>query len=367
MNGSIQIGKFLQIPIKIHWTFGLLLLFVVYIGFANNLDNKEVLAFTLYLLFLFLCVIFHEYGHALIARRYNIITKDIILSPLGGVARLNSIPEEPYKEMIIALAGPVVNLSIAVVLGFIMMVFYPGDLFSSAINLELLIFPSEFIRMAVLINLALFILNLIPAFPLDGGRVLRAILAMKYGRLIATNYASIIGKLLAAGMVLMGMIINNYTISFIGVYIYLTAGWENKNILILEILKNEIASSIANPSFTKICNEDRMRLPIGIYIKNIEKNFLVFDKEENLIGSLAEAKILEAIRLQQEEDLVTNHISKKIAKVETTTSLNEIFQLITNEGLDIVAVMNGKELIGTIDQDAISHFIDFNQKISLKK
>ena len=365
MNGSIQIGKFLQIPIKIHWTFGLLLLFVVYIGLANNLNNKEVLAFTLYLLFLFLCVIFHEYGHALIARRYNIITKDIILSPLGGVARLNSIPEEPYKEMLIALAGPVVNLSIAVILGFLTMVLYPGALFPSAIKLELLIFPSEFIRMAVLINLALFILNLIPAFPLDGGRVLRALLAMKYGRLIATNYTSIIGKLIAAGMVIIGMISNNYTVSFIGVFIYLTAGWENKNILILEILKNEKASSIANPSFSKIYAEDRMSLLIGIYIKNHEKNFLVFDKEENLIGSLAGAKILEAIRLQQEEDLVTIHMSEKIAKVAATTSLNKIFQRMTNEGLDIVAVMNDKELIGALDQEAISHFIELNQKISL--
>jgi Zn-dependent protease len=187
MLGSWRIGRPLGIDLSIHSSFWLLPLFVLVMGwgrgaFAAAFDVAVVLA-------AFGCVALHELGHALAARWYGIRTRDIILYPIGGVARLDRIPERPWPEIVIALAGPAVNVAIAAALGLVLL----------ADNFALGITPSDghlanvFLERLLVVNVGLVLFNLIPAFPMDGGRVLRATLSWFTNRVTATNVASWIG------------------------------------------------------------------------------------------------------------------------------------------------------------------------------
>ena len=157
----------------------------------------QSVAYGLVVLTMFVCVVLHEYGHALTGRKFGVKTVDILVSPIGGLARMNKMPEKPIHEFYISIAGPLVNLVIG---SFILLVFY---LYNGKYSLDLNSFdldkPAEFIRILAPINLTLFLFNLIPAFPMDGGRILRSLLASRIGKVKATRIASTVGKVLAVG------------------------------------------------------------------------------------------------------------------------------------------------------------------------
>ena len=202
---TFQIAKFFDIPVKLHSSFGLIVLFLGYLAFEYDLNFFEVLIMAGFLAIMFLCVVLHEYGHALTARKFGISTQDIMLSPIGGVARLHHIPENPLQELYIAFAGPLVNVVIAILLSTILL--FTGDFSIDASLLEGLELDkfSDFIKTVIYLNIGLFLFNLIPAFPMDGGRVLRALIAMKTSRIQATRIASIIGKIISVGFLGFGL------------------------------------------------------------------------------------------------------------------------------------------------------------------
>ena len=363
MQGNLNIGTYLGIPVKIHWSFGLLILFVSYVGLTNGLNGKEIIAFALYIGVLFFCVVLHEYGHALMARRYGVKTRDIILSPIGGVARLESIPEEPYKEFFIALAGPLVNVIIAVFLSIVTLVFYSGSIFPSSENIELLKFPSEFIRFVIVMNIALFVFNLVPAFPMDGGRVLRSLLAIKIGRVKATRIASIIGRGIAIGFIILGLMNSYLLLSIIGVFIYITAGSENKSIEVSEMLKDTKAGHLARDKFTVIKMHDPLSIPIDIYQRGGEKNFLVVNEENKAIGSLPELFIIDAIKDQLHFTPVAQMMSNKITIVSPEAPLTQVYNLMQKEGMAVIGVGDGISPLKIIDREAMSRFLTLQDKI----
>ena len=250
IGNAWQIGVFSQIPVKIHWTFGVLLLFVSYTAFTNGLKTWQSIGFIFYVLILFLCVVLHEFGHALMARKFGVITRDIVLSPIGGVARLESIPDRPLHEFFIAIAGPLVNLCIAALLGLILFVA------SGQVIPELNEFrfdePLEFLRFITFMNFALFLFNLIPAFPMDGGRILRAILSAKLGKVKATRIASFIGRVFAIGFVVFGVFNQQIVLALIGLFIFMMAGQEYNQTRIMAILSEVTVGDIMRTSFTKL-------------------------------------------------------------------------------------------------------------------
>jgi Zn-dependent protease len=191
MNSSWKLGKAFGIPLYIHWTFWLLPLWVVlatgHLGGAEMALNLAVLAAA------FGCVLLHELGHALTARHYGIPTRDITLYPIGGVARLERLADKPVQELWITVAGPAVNLAIAVGLTVVLSLlslFDPGLVFGSLAGL--------FLFRLLAVNVVMVVFNLLPAFPMDGGRVLRALLAMGLGNLRATRIAVNVGLVMAA-------------------------------------------------------------------------------------------------------------------------------------------------------------------------
>ena len=195
MRGSLQIARLFGIPVFVHWSFSFLLLFIIYLEKSRN-GGWEFIAFMgLSVLVLFACVVLHEFGHALSARYYGVHTQDITILPIGGVARLDRLPEKPFQEFVVAIAGPAVNVVICILLGLILFIFYDlplglREMITGEIN-EIITNPLvSFLATLMRANFWLVIFNMVPAFPMDGGRVFRALLSMRFGRTWATKMAS---------------------------------------------------------------------------------------------------------------------------------------------------------------------------------
>ena len=219
MRSSLKVASIFGIEVRIHLTF---LLFLVWIWFSYY----QVAGFTgavqgvLFILALFACVLLHEFGHAFAARGFGIETPDITLLPIGGVARLNRIPDKPWQELVVAIAGPLVNVVIAGVLIFVI------HTSATLEQLEYLENPRvELLAKLASVNVMLVLFNLIPAFPMDGGRVLRALLAMVMPYARATQIAAWIGQGLAVVFGIFG-IFGNPLLIFIAFFIFVGAQQE---------------------------------------------------------------------------------------------------------------------------------------------
>jgi len=225
---SLSLGRYFQIPVFLHWSFILIVLFISYVVISEEMEALQAAAFSLYIILVFFCVVLHEYGHALMARRYGIETQDIIITPIGGLARLRGMPEEPRGELMIAIAGPLVNLVIAVLIFLLLYLMGVGIILPDADDLTILTNPIGFLHLVLMLNFILFLFNLIPAFPMDGGRILRAFLSMKLGKRKATHIASIIGRILAVAFIILASYNGLPGLLFIGIFIFIMAGKESK-------------------------------------------------------------------------------------------------------------------------------------------
>jgi Zn-dependent protease len=220
MRWSLNIGSLFGIRLELHVTF---LLFVGWIAVNQGLltgDALQAAEAVVLLLLVFGCVVLHELGHALAARRYGIATRDIVLLPIGGVARLERMPEQPRQEILVAVAGPAVNVAIAALLYALMKaVEHPTDL------AELL--RGGVLETLLLVNVVMVVFNLVPAFPMDGGRVLRALLALRLPYMQATRIASAVGQGAALLLGVVGLFyLQNWTLAFIALFVFLAAGEE---------------------------------------------------------------------------------------------------------------------------------------------
>lgn len=222
MKGSRYIGSISRIPVFVHWSFFLIILWSGHIGYRAGGWGSVLFSISLTTI-LFGCVFLHELGHALAARRYGVVTRSITLLPIGGVAALERIPERPREELVIALAGPMVNVVIAgVLIGFIG---WPHDMLAYGAQWDF----NHLAEMVLLMNLIMIFFNLIPAFPMDGGRVLRACLAIFLSYPMATTIASVIGQFLALGMFVFGLQSNPF-LCLIGVMVFLGAKAELRQV-----------------------------------------------------------------------------------------------------------------------------------------
>jgi len=350
-----QLGIFWEIPVKVHWTFGLLIIFVIYTALTNGFKLWQGIGFVSYIFVLFFCVILHEYGHALMARKFGVKTKDIILSPIGGLARLESMPEKPMQEFYISIAGPLVNLIIGFVLSVILY-------FSTGIILPDITFmkfddPVEFIRYITFMNLALFFFNLIPAFPMDGGRILRSLLATKIGKIKATKIASGIGRILAIGFVVFGIFNQQLTLSLIGLFIFMMAGKEYDQTKIMAILNSTKVGDIMRTSFTRLHLSDNYTTVIEKYYREGEQNFLIFDSMGNVSGTIPELFIKDTIKNNTLDKSVNQMMSTKMAVVSPATYLKDIIEIMKNEGVAIVSVEENNQLVGVLDRNGIENYL----------
>jgi Zn-dependent protease len=212
MRWSVRLGSLFGIPVYLHFTFLLLLGFVGFRQLAQG-GLSWAIAGVASVAAIFGCVLLHEFGHALAARRYGIRTRDVTLLPIGGVARLERMPEDPRQELVVALAGPAVNVGIALLLGGVL--FITGGA----------VFGGSFIGQLLAINIALVLFNMLPAFPMDGGRVLRALLATRMNYSQATELAARVGRGMAFLLGIAGLFWNPMLV-LIAVFVWFSAGRE---------------------------------------------------------------------------------------------------------------------------------------------
>ena len=216
METSLNLGKLFGIDVKIHWSFLLLPAWLMFSTLLSGGSPATASASILLILAVFGCVVLHEIGHALAARKFGIGTHDIVLYPIGGVASLLRIPKNPVQELVIAVAGPAVNVVIA------------AALFAWMAVVPLAGFTGWLIFNLAWVNVGLVVFNMIPAFPMDGGRVLRSTLAMFTSHYRATQIATSVGKVAAIGLGLLGVFGGHAMLIFIGAFVYLAATAEAK-------------------------------------------------------------------------------------------------------------------------------------------
>ncbi len=276
------------IPVRIHWTFLLLVGWVALSTSAAGVGTVGVLANVALLVAVFVCVVLHELGHALAARRYGIETRDITLLPIGGVARLERLPRRPVEELVVALAGPAVN--VVIVLALLPLT---GWTTAFASLLEPLAFDVSLVRRLAAINVIMVAFNMLPAFPLDGGRVLRALLATRLSYTRATDAAAVVGKLAAVGFAVLGLLVlGNPLLALVGLFVYFAASQEARQVRVRERLRDLDVGDAMATRFEVVSPDTPLETIAHAYVAGGQADFPVV-LEGSLQGVLREADLVD--------------------------------------------------------------------------
>lgn len=353
---SFKLGVFAGIPVKIHWTFGFILLFIAYISFRDELSLAGAGWLSIAFLMLFTCVVLHEYGHALAARKFGIETADILLTPIGGIARLKGNPKKPSHELIIAIAGPLVNLAIIILIA-IYLFFTLDDARISSIQTDFSIDSLQGLLFYVLIiNVMLFTFNLIPAFPMDGGRVLRSLLSMKLDKLRATRIATLIGRVIAVIFVILALFFGNISLGIIGVFVYMMAQQEYTGVRSQVRLENSQVKDFMRTSFHFFYLDDPVQKVMDVFQQGSEKSFLIYNHEHQLQGVLHEL-FLRQIRFRNPSDPVSHWTSSQFEFITDDMSTQHILGLMQKNGYSILPVIRDGQVVGVVDRNDLLNFI----------
>lgn len=358
MSASLQLGRYAGIKVQIHWTFWLLFIFIAFLVFSNDGTWTDLMWHSIFVLALFLCVVFHEFGHALTARKYGIGTRNITLLPIGGVANLKEIPDNPKEEFVIAIAGPAVNVIIALLLYPLV----PIDQFFID-DPELLeerlsgITAENFLFYLFVMNLALVAFNMIPAFPMDGGRVFRAILATRMSRVQATRAATTLGKFMALLFFLFGLFTNIF-LAIVAVFIWFGAHSENIAIQQLSLLEGNDVRDAMITDFTLLMPDDTLQSVIDRILESTEQDFVVTD-HGNVVGILYMADLSNALREKGRNEIVSNVMEKNIIKLNASDPLPTAYKQLKRGNKNFFPVMENGKLVGVLDMNNINEFLTF--------
>ncbi|MFD0863792.1 site-2 protease family protein [Sungkyunkwania multivorans] len=355
MKGILKLGTISGIRIEVHWTFIFLIVWVIYIEVKRGGSFESAMIHMAFILVLFACVVLHELGHALMARRYGIATQKITLLPIGGVASLEKMPKEPREELLVAIAGPLVNVGIALLL--LIVVPWQQYVQLNAEELEQMfstISLQNFLFYLLVANLILVVFNLIPAFPMDGGRVLRAILAMGMNRRRATSIAAGLGQLLAIGFFVFGIFFNPFLI-LIALFIFLGAAGENQMEQQLSLLEGYTIKDAMLTNITKLSPSTQIKEVVELLIAGTERDFVVVDDQDELLGVLLHGEIVKNVKNHNLP--IDSIMNKDLTVLEANTPLKEALSAMALEKKKFFPVIENNHLAGAIDQTNLSEFI----------
>jgi Zn-dependent protease len=361
MKANLNLGSIAGIIIKVHWTFFLLITWIVFDEIKKGGNTESILYNIAFILTVFLCVVLHELGHALMAKRFKIETKKITVLPIGGIASLERIPESPKQEFLVAIAGPLVNVFIAILLYFTIPV---TDILNHSLNDSLMFFArsnlQNFLFYVFLVNVGLVVFNLIPAFPMDGGRVLRAVLAMKMNRVKATQIAVNIGQFFAVIFLLFGLLYNPILI-FIALFVFLGAYGENQIVNHLAILKGHKVQEAMMTDITTFSPNDSINKVLKTIISGTENNFMVL-KGTVIIGILYHKNIIE--NSNKVDSLVKDIMTTKFKVLQEKDDLKKVYELIFSESNSFFPVVKQDHLIGVIDSTNLNEYLLIQAKLT---
>jgi Zn-dependent protease len=350
MKWQWKLGTFAGIDVFVHATF---LLLIGWIGYSHWLEYgtlAKVVEGILFILALFLCVVLHEYGHALTARRYGIKTRDITLYPIGGVARLERMPDKPIEELWVALMGPAVNVAIAALLYAYLIVtnsFVPMN--------ELTVASGSFLERLMAVNVSLVLFNLIPAFPMDGGRVLRALLAMRMDYVRATQIAANIGQGLAFLFGLAGLFGNPFLL-FIAFFVWIGASQEASMVQMRNSIGGIPVTHAMQTKFETLSPSDRLDRVVNLILAGSQQDFPVV-QDGQFIGVLTRDDFIKALSQQGQNTAVVEVIQRNIPSVDSHEMVETALMRLQESGAKTLPVMHGGRFVGLVTPENITEFL----------
>lgn len=356
MSASLGIGRFAGIKVQIHWTFWLLFVFVGVMVISNNGSLADVGWHFLFVTALFLCVILHEFGHALTAKRFGVGTRSITLLPIGGLASLKEMPDNPKQEFLIAIAGPLVNVVIALLLyPFASLETYFGQ--DPEVLQEQLatIDAGNFLFYLFFVNIALVMFNLLPAFPMDGGRVFRAILSMKMGRIRATSVAASVGKFLAFLFFIFGLFYS-VILAVIAVFIYFGAHSENITVQQLGLMEGNKVRDAMITKFSVLQPDSTLSDAVDKILDTTEQNFVIASNGD-IKGILYMDDLASALKQGGKEIPVKEVMDTSFKTLEADKPLSDVYRSIQQSGKNFFPVREDGDIVGVVDMNNINEFL----------
>lgn len=362
MKGSLKLGKIEGISIFIHWTFSLLLAFIIYINYKTGYNAIQIAWSVLFILCVFIAVFLHELGHSFAAKVFNIETEYITLLPIGGVSRLESLPEKPKEELIVTFAGPLVNIVLALLTG--LFIKFPNSSEALAKELSEGVNASNFFLNFFIVNIILAVFNLIPAFPMDGGRILRALLSLKFEKHVATKIAARIGQFLAMGFILLGFFFNPFLI-FIGLFVIMGAQMESEYADSKYSLKGNKVRDITMKQYNTIDAAEPIKTAVDLLLDSESKIFLITENNKP-VGTLNRDQIIKALSAKGEDIIISSAMDRKLIYLEAETLLENIIEFVYENKTNLILVIENNELLGTVDAENLLEFIMIKEAKSKK-
>jgi len=369
LKGAFQIAKIAGIPVRLHWTFVVMLGWVAIEGRRSGMNWESVGWFAVLMIGVFVCVVLHELGHAFSAKRYGVRTKDIILSPLGGVARLDGLPEKPIDESVVAFAGPLVNILLAGIFGGYGWMTSSIDL--SNLGASRLVFgnPENFVTLFLIINIFLSFFNLIPAFPMDGGRIFRSLLSPSLGRRRATLITTYLGQGIAVLLVGLACFLVPPRMSFYliplfilsSAFMFFMARQEYRIVEFEEILKRHSILELIRQPINIFNKNDHIAYALEALKTGLEKDFLVKNEDGTIAGVFSQPEILEMAKSiptsSHKKHIVEEFISPVEEVVYPSDTLHIFYKKLMSQELRILPVFENENLIGVVDIQQLNDFL----------
>lgn len=350
MKWSLKIGKYAGIDVYMHVTFLLLVGWVAYMHWQQGQSISAAVAGVIFILAVFLCVVLHEYGHALTARRYGIKTRDIILLPIGGVARLESLPTQPMQELWVALAGPAVNIVIAVALTLWLWVTAAIEPLQS-----LTLTTGPFLERLLVVNLFLVVFNMIPAFPMDGGRVLRALLATRKDYARATQIAASIGQGIAVFFGIVGLFYNPMLL-LIAFFVWIGAGQEANAAQMKNVIGGIPVQQAMLTDFKTLETTDSLGQAVELTLAGSQKDFPVL-ANGHIEGILTQNDLIKALSAGDHKASVNATMQDGFVTVNSLDMLDTAFAKLQDCNCHTLPVTHENRLVGLLTMDNLGEYM----------
>lgn len=350
MKWSLRIGRFAGIDVYLHVTFLIVIGIIALSYWFKHQTVAAALEGTGFFAALFFCVLLHEFGHALMARRFGIRTQDITLLPIGGLARLERIPEKPGQEIAVALAGPAVNLVIAAILYVILHL--SGWL--APLN-ELELRSGLFLNNLMVVNLILVAFNMVPAFPMDGGRVLRAVLALFMHHVTATRIAATIGQGLAILFAIIGFF-GPHMLIVIALFVWIGAAQEASLIEVKSLIEGIPVRQAMITEFHSVSPRDTLRHAAQLVMAGSQQDFPVLD-DGRFVGVLSRRRLLEGLGKVGLDGSVAEVMVSECERAEADELLEHVLPRVRESQCPMLPVFAGGRLIGLINMENIAELV----------
>ncbi|MCA0872064.1 site-2 protease family protein [Seohaeicola saemankumensis] len=350
MTWSFSLGRLLGSELRVHITFFLLLAWIGFAAYGTS-GWAGAMVNIAFVLALFACVVAHEFGHALMARRYGIRTPDITLLPIGGLARLERMPEKPGEEIAVALAGPAVNVVIwAVLTAF-------GAKTSLALT-DLDQTSAGFLQRLAVVNLFLALFNMIPAFPMDGGRVLRALLCLRMDRVAATRAAATAGQIVAFFLGFMGLSSGNPVLVLIAVFVFVAANAESQDVAMRSVARRLMARDAMITRYESLAPQDTVATAATTLIRTTQHEFPVLGSDGALLGFVTRAALFEALAHDAPRTRpVTEIMTADIPRVALATGLETVLATLHDGAPAIAVCTETGQMLGYITRENVGELM----------